>query len=202
MCDCPGEWQTQHYGGRWFGFGPVRNNERVIFAVFDSTPLDGGELTANSFDANLGKGTQSIARAALVTRATFDAEVVDRGVPTKGRFLGIALAHVFAIRQLRADIVLPDGTHRVRAVCVLDRVDEGEFDGHATMGYSDALGARLSQKQRAIKRAEVRLDLANVFTGVESAEDHAWPNVWELRYWRLVSVIGVLWQSIRSLVVY
>jgi hypothetical protein len=178
----------------------AKNSERVIFVVFGSTPRHGAELTPHSFDSNLVSGTQSVARASLVTRGTFDGQVVDTGVPAKGPFLGIAVADVFAIRQLTADIVLPDRPHKVRAVCVLDRVDEGEFDGHATMGYSKALGARLGEKQRGVKRATVRLDLAIVFSETESAEHHPWPSVWDLRFRRLVSVIGVLWQSIRSLV--
>lgn len=146
MSDCPGERQTQHHRGRWFGFGPVRNNERVIFAVFENTPRHGAELTAKSFDTNLVSGTQSVARASLVSRATFDLQVVDTGVSAKGPFLGIALGRIEGAGRRGkpevADYVLTFRNHKLAVIEAKAR-DKSDTEGVGqTKLYAGKLQAR------------------------------------------------------------
>jgi hypothetical protein len=81
MTACPEEMRTLHYRGRWFGFGPVCDTERVIFAVFEGTPRSGESLSDNSFENNkLKKDEQSLARASFVTWTLFDKSLEEIGV--------------------------------------------------------------------------------------------------------------------------
>src|SRR6266852_2954350 len=103
MTDCLEEQQTQHYRGKWYGFGPVNNGERVVFAVFERTKRAESQLTANSFESSyLANSSQSLTRASYVTRTLFDREIAVRGSATKGPLIGIACADVSKVRKLRA----------------------------------------------------------------------------------------------------
>jgi len=188
MTDCVEEQQTRHYGGRLRGFGPVRNDERVLFAVFMQTKRNGARLVGDSFDNKyLASSSQSLTRASYVTKLLFDREVVRHGESEKGPLVGVACADVADIRKLRADIQISHATiKKVRAICLLDRVDVGDLDGHATMGYAEAMEQGVSQKQLGKKRVAVRMDLANIFSDVANSETLVWPR----HSWVLLCQIG------------
>jgi hypothetical protein len=134
MTECVEEQCTGHYRGRWHGFGPVHNHERVLLAVFETTKRDGFRLTGDSFNnKHLASSSESLVRISYVTKALFDSEIVSRALPQKGALVGVACAKASEIRRLHADIKVSHGIRKVRAICVLDRVDEGDLDGHATM---------------------------------------------------------------------
>src|SRR5215469_12111759 len=148
MSDCPEERSTQHYRGEWCGFGPVADDEHVIFAVFQKTKCREQQLAQDSFDnSNLKMRTQSLARGAFVSRSIFNRKIVDALNQTKGPLIGIALADVSKIRAIPAKINLNNTEIRVRALCVLDRVERGDCDGHATVGFSEATNVPISQGQ-------------------------------------------------------
>ena len=196
MTDCADEQLTCHYLGRWRGFGRVRNNEHVLFAVFDDTNVDETQLTQDSFSTNLNDSSESLARRSYVTRAVFDRDIV-----RERTLVGVALAHVEEMRRLRADIQTNTGTIKVRSFCVLDRVDVGDCDGHATMGYAEALAegysvatGQISDKQLGKKRRFARMDLAITFSDVFPAKNNGWP--WPLgipfkRIWSILREVGV-----------
>ncbi len=170
MTDCPEEQQTQHYGRKWRGFGPVRNNERLIFAVFDRTPRDGNSLIKNSFNnSHLIAYEESVARQLYVTRSVFDSKIVSPSIPLRGPLVGISCADVTRLRRLRVDI--PRGPNRfvnIRAICVLDKVVAGDFDGHATLGYAGVGALNVGKEQLGKVRSRIRLDLATkVFSEVQ-----------------------------------
>jgi hypothetical protein len=197
MTDCPAEMQTQHYKGKWYGFGPLSNCETVIFAVFDTTKRNGSKLDANSFcNRSLTKNTQSLARASFLTRVCFDREIVESGKEEKGALVGVAHAKVDALRKLPAEIPTNSGRKRVRAVCILDRVDKGDFDGHATAGYAEVIEREdLSQKNVGKVRAAIRMDVANLFSDITSADQHRWPWQIEIVAKRIISIMRVVRQS-------
>jgi hypothetical protein len=115
MTECAEEHQTQHYRGKWHGFGPVRNSERLLFAVFERTKLAGSRLAADSFsNSNLRQTTQSVARSSYVTRSLFDQRIVQSA--GKGVCIGIAIADVNRIRALRADVKLSNRAVKVRSI--------------------------------------------------------------------------------------
>src|ERR1700730_8928089 len=175
MTDCVHEKQTQHYKGQWHGFGPVSNCETIIFAVFEQTKRNAARLTASSFTkAYLAKTAQSLARASFLTRVCFDRNIVEPGMSEKGALIGIAYVKVAEVREIHVDIKTNTGTKNVRALCVLDRVDAGDYDGHATAGYAEA-GAKatthqISQAQLGSVRAKIRMDLANIFSEIASPD--------------------------------
>jgi hypothetical protein len=199
MTDCPAEKQTQHFKGKWHGFGPVSNCETVIFAVFDTTKCNqnGSKLAADSFsNKSLAINTQSLARAAYLTRLCFDQEIVESGKAEKGKLVGVAHAKVDVLRNLRADITTNSGLKKVRALCVLDKVDQGDFDGHATAGYAEVIErAQLSQKSLGKVRAKIRMDVAEVFSDITSPDRYRWPSQFEIGMKRVVSIVQVLLQG-------
>ena len=185
MSECVDEQQTRHYLGRWHGFGVVRDNEYVLYAVFGNTDRAGKRLTQNSFTRNLNNTSQSLGRASVLTREVFDLNIAH------GAIAEIASAHVSAIRSIRADVPENKGTKNVRAVCVIDQVEAGDCDAHATMGLSEAIGPGLSEKNLAKLRARIRLDLANAFSEIIPLENHHWPRAWQVFAKRIGSIAKV-----------
>src|SRR5271154_733143 len=121
MVDCIKELQAQHYLGPEHGFGPVRDDERILFAVFDTTEREGSILTGNSFEeSHLKRDALSLARDTYVTKMEFDTRVVAVSIEKKGEFVGFATVEVSRVRSLRADIKLNVGVKTVRSLCVLD----------------------------------------------------------------------------------
>ena len=198
MIDCLDERATKHFRGHWYGFGPVQDAEAVVFAVFQSTKIKNGRLTADSFDnKHLKRNAQSLARQSFVTRAIFEKAIV-RGAALQG----IAVASAAAIRALVADVKLNADQISVRSLCVLDRVDEGDCDGHATAGYSErhaSLG--ISEAQLSKVRARIRLDLANTFSEVRDLDSWKWPRYWALFVGRARSIVRVITVLFRPQVV-
>lgn len=193
MSHCPGEQRSQHWLGRFGGFGPVNNQEEVLFAVFETTIRKNDRLTDASFTKSLVKLDQSIARCAYTTRQAFANKVVRRGEQSgKGSFEGVSLAGVERIRELRADIRLNAETRKVRSLCVLDKVGFGELTAHATMGYSSALEIGLSKEQLGKVRKRIRLDLADVFSEISSTTTRAWPGGWSVFFRRIGYVARAL----------
>ena len=168
MSDCIEEQQTRHFRGRWYGFGPVQDYEELIFAVFEQTIRNGDRLDAACFK-QLADCSQSVTRARFVTQGAFDRNVVHPGVKTKGQFVGMAVAHTSSLRRLRADITVKHRTKSVRSICIIDRVDKGDYDGHATMGYAEQIEA-LGQTLKGKKRMAIRLDLVNEFSNISACE--------------------------------
>jgi hypothetical protein len=185
---CVEEQQTHHHLGKWHGFGRVANSERVIFAVFDDTKREGNGLSGNSFSTNLNNRTQSLARSSFVPRRTFHQFIVgDRQLD------GIAIAHVEDVRRLTADFETQNGRITVRALSVIDLVEAGDCDGHATMGFSsqtDVLG--VGQKQLGKKRAAIKLDLADTFSRIIPEGDIGWSWRITMPLKRLISIGKVL----------
>jgi len=166
----------------------VRDSEHVLFAVFQDTHHAGSSLTAKSFTRNLNNTSESLARASYVTRSVFDRSIVrDRNV------VGIASAHVSSIRRRTAHIKLNAITKKVRAICIVDKVEPGDCEGHAAMGYGEeTAGQGMSPEQIGKIRLNIRLDLANEFSAIIPTEQHQWPWGVGVLARRLVSIARVL----------
>jgi hypothetical protein len=189
LTDCPEERATRHYLGPCYGFGPVKNTEEVIFAVFDDTKRDGARLSEKSFtNSNMVSKTQSLARSAYVSRREFDQSIVKAR-----RICGVARASVSQIRELRAEYKVSGETIKKRAVCVIDLVELGDCAGHATMGYEPIEG--VGQEQRGKKRIEIRKELAKRFSSIERLEEGIWANSLDVSVGRAIWLTNVLWSE-------
>jgi hypothetical protein len=190
-CSC--EQRTHHHRGRWHGFGPVDNTETVVFAVFERSKLDGNLITSDTFDnSDLHRANHSLARPKYCTSAEFSSRVISPGVARNGALVGLARAQVSAIRTL----VVADTTDRdiqKRAACVLDRVDDGDIEGHAVLAYGEWTN-RLGQKKKSIVRAQIRLQLAEVFGEIIAVQDIPWSSVLGKGLRRCVS----LWRATKE----
>jgi len=192
MVDCVEELHTQHYRGKWHGFGPIFDHERVLFAVFEKTKRDGILLIANSFDSqSLARCEQSIARVSYLTRNQFDLHVAGATTSKKGSLVGVALVDVSRLRALCARIETPVAVH-VRSLCVIDRVEPGDYDAHATIGYSKASAPDGIGETRLGKlRSRIRMDLANAFSDIIDPNDHQWPSRPQVLIQRIASIVRV-----------
>jgi hypothetical protein len=91
--ECADEQVTQ-YRGAGQGYGPVRSEERVIFAVFQSTERDGNRAAATTFRNNqLTRYEFSLARLAHITREEFQRNERARG------YTGAIARHCLCLRQ-------------------------------------------------------------------------------------------------------
>ena len=189
MTACIKERTTQHYLGRWHGFVPVGDKEHLLIAVFEKTRRKGDKLDANSF-GRLQDNTESVIRIGYVLREDFDQEIVQKGQEKKGSLFGVASAHVAKIRELKADVKTGGPTaQKVRSICVLDLVEQGDVDGHAVMGYADTSAIGVSQKQLGLVRQKIRLDLANTFSQIGRADNHNWPHFMSVTVKRIGSIL-------------
>jgi hypothetical protein len=171
MPECAEETTTQHHLGAGHGFGPVQNDEYVYFAVFDQTQRDGSLLSADSFDnKQLKKDGLSVSRASHITLAVFNDDVVRAGSNPKGALVGISRALTGAIRSLTSRIQLNSSDVSVRSFCVLDSVQPGDYDAHATLNYGEFPPGVSEGKIGAI-RSRARMDLADVFSSIEGQEE-------------------------------
>jgi hypothetical protein len=197
MIDCPGERSTQHFRGRWCGFGPVRNYESVVFAVFEGTKRAGAPLAADSFDNNhLKKQAQSLTRKTFVTKPVFR-RTIARGT----QLHGIAFANVSSMRALVADVKLNARDASVRSLCVLDRVEKGDCDGHATTGYCEShTSLGMSQSQLNKVRQRIRLDLADTFSDIKEITAHGWPSAFGIFRARVASIARTLRCILRNFI--
>ncbi len=193
VCDC--EKRTQHHEGKWSGFGPVRNAERIAFAVFTSTKRNGTRLTAKSFTrGNLADTSQSITRLAHTTRHIFDQFVRLPRENAGDALVGIAWVRTKNLRELVAEIKTNHIVERVRSICVADKVDAGEYDGHATLGYAEKTSDGRSVKQIGVIRAKIDMDLANAFSDIVLVDSISWSS-------NLAIKIGRWWSKIRTAIV-
>jgi hypothetical protein len=94
---------------------------------------------------------------------------------------GVATASTEQIRRLWAPP--PEtGQHAtaMRSVCVVDRVDRGDIQAHASLGYSSTLvscyagtGAKLG-RERGKARGKARLDLTHEFSPIVPMAALSW----------------------------
>jgi hypothetical protein len=187
MSECVEEQQTRHYRGRWHGFGPVQDDEQLIFAVFDRTARNDDSLMPECFK-QLSGSSESVGRARYVTRQVFDSKIAQPGMQAKGALIGIAIANTRSIRGLRTDITINHRTASYRSICVTDHVEAGDYDGHATMGYAEPIEA-LGQTLKGKKRMAVRMDLANQFSKIKVVQSHSWPARVAVLGGRLLSIV-------------
>jgi hypothetical protein len=198
VIDCI-ELRTHHHKGKWHGFGPIRDCERILFAVFENTKRDGSRLVSNSFDTkSLTRYEQSVGRAFCLMRRQFDLHVVGTVPSKKGRLIGVASIEVSRLRGLRAEI----GTHgavHVRALCVIDRVEHGDYDAHATIGYSKASTPDgISETRLGKLRSRIRMDLADAFSDIIEPNGHQWPSRSHVFIQRIASIIRAFKAELRK----
>ncbi len=141
------------------------------------------------------KNSQSVARLGYVTKSLFYRKIADQ--LTKGALVGVSWANVSNIRALRADVKLNKGVAKVRAICVLDRVDEGDVEGHATMGFAEGTTRNVNQGQIGTIRMKIRLDLANAFSSIVPTDSQPWPWAFLMPLKRIASIVRELFALVR-----
>jgi hypothetical protein len=164
---CPRESVTQHF--RKAGYGVVSDDETVIFVVFDGMVGIGDRLNRKHFDTTkIKNGDLSIARQRYTTMDDMNTVIIEPAKQT-GRVLnGAVIAQVDKLRSI-VRTQAPAGP--LRGVCVIDKVQNGDHDGHAALiGCADQ-AARFTNPQSLGKfRGQIALDLADKFSEVKSLD--------------------------------
>jgi hypothetical protein len=160
--DCADEAVTQHHSKS--GHGPVAPEETVLLALFD-TGSPRTEVHIDDFPVkSLQNNNLSIARLTYTSRADFDTYVIGNG--SKGTVTSVAHTTAAAIRNMDDYVVSGAQPPKSgRSICVLDKVEPDDHDGHASLGFSESQ-QDLSPKQRGIIRPFIRADLRTVFSNV------------------------------------
>jgi len=156
-----------HHRGVGAGPGPVLDAECLIFAVFGADARLGAKLTPNYFRIDrLKQGDLSLARHAHTSWATFRDDVLAPGERLQ-RLQGIAVSQADTLRGLIAEIHSSTPPKALRSVCVLDKVEDGEHDGHAALQFcSEQAGLRA--KEKSVVRAQIQSELATTFSEVRA----------------------------------
>ena len=172
MTVCIKERTTQHHLGS--GYGQVQDEEDVVMGIFSDNPKNGpkhkGErLVATSFRRkDLAHGNVSLARRTYMPLESFQKNVVEPRERTAGKFVGVVVANVKALRDIYAYIRGVHPRKSIRGICVLDKVEGGDFDAHAALEYSEDQGD-LSDPQKDQVRDIIASDLANKFSPIQDA---------------------------------
>ena len=141
--------------------------ECLIFAVFRADARLGTRLTDKDFPTSrLKKGDLSLARHAHTSWATFRDYVLAPGQRSQP-FQGIAVSQADAIRSLVAEITSSTPPTLLRSVCVLDKVENGEHDGHAALKFCSEQAA-LPEKAKFVVRAQIQSELIATFSEVRA----------------------------------
>jgi hypothetical protein len=115
----------------------VLDGEVVLAALFEEMQREGRRLSRNSFSPKQLKRAQvSVARKAHINCQTFMQCIVAPGTATKGEFLGAAPAAVSKLRGIKYRVEGAQPPIEGRAICVLDKVTEGDHDSHAVLAFS------------------------------------------------------------------
>ena len=170
--DCPCEAASRHFKGSPPGHGPVSNDETVVLAVYLDTPRQpgGGRLLPAAFRTDkLNSYDLSLARLRFTTKRAFQEDVV---ATRTADLVGVASATGVALRRITYDST-SHPAFRSRGVCLVDKVEQGDHDGHAALGWGHS-DAELSDKQKKRAREAIKQNLADSFGSITSADDCEW----------------------------
>lgn len=186
---------THHFRGKWFGFGPVEDDEYLVIAVFATTKRSGHRLSAKSFDRKkLINAEQSIARQGFVTKSTFDIEVARKGEAIRGRFVGVATANAGSIRGIFSEEWPVAAPRKIVGFGVLDLVERGDFDAHGTLGFLAEATVPRTRELGAL-REFLMFDLADKFSDIRPIDECEWGSPVSIGISRLVTVWRALNQA-------
>jgi hypothetical protein len=172
MSPCPKEISTCHHLGDGHGHGPVKDNEKVILAVFVDCQTSDNQLTEESIRTkDLKNGHVSIARFNHTTRHELLNHVIEPGKASRGDFVGLVVADASNIRNITFNLTGMAPETRERGLCVLDVVEKDDHDGHASLQYTEALRSISNQTRRGKEFVFVRNELLHVFDQIVSIDD-------------------------------
>lgn len=170
---CEEEQDTRHYRGQGFGFGPVRNEE-IVMAGFSEQDFVAGQLQKKAFPGKIIKnGNFSLARLDHTTKEDFEKNVIE---PKRNStpITKVGRANVGEIRKLMVPLHWEKPTRDIRSVCVIDKVEEGDHDGHAALKYCEEQKG-FTQNQLDRLRAHIAADLVHLFENTSDL-DRAFAN--------------------------
>jgi hypothetical protein len=165
---CPRERITQHLKNG--GHGIVVDDEVVIFVVFDGMVEVGGKLSRKHFNTKkIRDGDLSLARQRYTTMNDISTFVIE---PARKAGLVLNGAVVAQVDKLRSIARTQPPAGLLRGVCVIDRVEDGDHDGHAALiGCADQKASLTNEQTLGKFRGQIALDLAEKFSEVKEIND-------------------------------
>lgn len=141
-----------------------------MLAVFDTTKRVNGRLAQTAFKgADLHRGKVSLCRLKYTTRQTFDNQVVAPR-PVTDPLLGVVVCATDVLRDLHIPIPNTAPPTQIRAACVLDKVENGDHDGHAALQYCENEEQIKGAKTKDRVRGAIALALADAFGDIRPVD--------------------------------
>lgn len=171
---CADESETQHWRGMGFGHGPIEDPEPILFVLFGDTAYDpeAMRLKAGSFKRKrLTSGDESVARKKHTTIEALESNVVAPQKVKRSGLVGVACAKAEKLRALEQHVNATSGPMTLRTICVLDKVEEGDHDGHGTLKFADAVDGVSPEPTKGMLRGSIMTDLAEAFGPILSLDD-------------------------------
>lgn len=172
--DCQCEQASCHHGkDEGLGHGPVAAEEVLVLAVFEDDDYDrqGMQLVLRIFRSDrLRHFNMSLARTEFTARKTFEAKVVGS---RHAALVGIAKVSAQDLRSLPYIDETAEPPITGRAVCLIDKVEVDDHDGHAAIGWSESQ-RDLSEKQKQRAGEVAKRNLVKAFGKILSPEHVAW----------------------------
>jgi hypothetical protein len=124
---------------------------------------EGTRLCQKSFlPKQVMRAEASVARKAHINCETFTRYIVAPLRATQGEFLGAVLAAVSKLRGIKYRLEDAEPPIEGRAICVLDKVSQGEHDSHAALAFS-ATHRALDENSKKKLRPFILEDVAWAF---------------------------------------
>jgi hypothetical protein len=138
------------------------SSEVVVLVVFDTSTKIGDRLTAEQFPTKrLGRGEISLARQNYATLESIN-EYVIKGRP----IVGVATSVVDSIRAIGRGNEDTKAPRILRSVCVIDKVESGDHDSHASLKACDDQEL-MSPTRRGKVRGALAAELARKFGPIQ-----------------------------------
>jgi len=156
--------------GSGVGQGPVAHGEIVALGICLSTPPEGGKVTAKAFKTSLLQdGDLSLSRIAYTDTPTFQTKVVAPKAASDP-IQGVAICSVSTLRDIYINVPKAQPPSRIRGACVLDKVETGDHEGHATLEYCEEQNNIKNPNTKGMVRAAIAIALASAFGDVHPVD--------------------------------
>ena len=139
--------------------------ETVVLAVFRSTRTFQGRLAADAFkNPHLRDGDVSLMRLAHTDTPTFDKAVIAPKA-ANDPVQGVVICVTGQLRGLSLPFPNAVPAKDIRAICVIDKVELGDPDGHAALQYCEDQDQITNQGTKAVPGGDGIRTLRPVFVG-------------------------------------
>jgi hypothetical protein len=113
--------------------------------------------------------------------------VADRGEASKGKFIGISTIRVKNVREIVSEAWPVSSPRKIRGFGALDLVEQGDFDGHGTIGFLTEAVVPRTRELGALREFLIA-DLAEKFSQIMPLREGHWGSIFTIATGRISSI--------------